>query len=156
MNWINKDKDKEDDWKTPHTHTINNNNDCLDIGYVLLYVNKIKCFLVCKQGCKKAGFFFKNQGRWFFWLFLKKAGLDLRSNKRSNSNFDCRNGFLGVDYICLDTSHGKIENFSKIVRGVQPPSRGGRTPNFFYESKDNHEWGLYAKFQTSSSKTVDL
>ena len=31
------------------------------------------------------------------------------------------NGFLGVDYICLDTSHGKIENFSEIVRGGQPP-----------------------------------
>ena len=56
---------------------------------------------------------------------------------------------LGIDYICLDTSHGKIENFSKIVRGGQPPI-------FFYESKHNHKWGLHAKFQTSSSKTVDL
>ena len=50
---------------------------------------------------------------------------------RSKSNFDCRNGFLGVDYICLDTSHGKIENFSKIVRGGQPPLKGGSDPQFF-------------------------
>ena len=29
-------------------------------------------------------------------------------------------------------------------------------PIFFYDSKDNRKWGLDAKSQTSSSKTVDL
>ena len=41
----------------------------------------------------------------------------MRSNERSNSNFDCI---------------------------------------FLYESKDIHKGGLHAKFQESSSKTVDL
>ena len=51
----------------------------------------------------------------YFQLFV--AGqLDLRSNERSNSNFDCKNGFLGVDYIGFDTLHGKIEHFTQIAR----------------------------------------
>ena len=57
--------------------------------------------------------------------------LYLRSNERSNSNFDCRNGFLGIDYICLDTSHDQIENFSKIVRRGSAPPGGGSDPQFF-------------------------
>ena len=60
--------------------------------------------------------------------------LDLRSNERSNSNFDCRNGFLGVDYIGLDTSYDKIEDFTQNVRGGRAP-RGGLTPNFLLENK---------------------
>ena len=47
-----------------------------------------------------------------FQLFVASQ-LDLRSNERSNSNFDCKNGFLGVDYIGLDTLHEKIEHFSE-------------------------------------------
>ena len=55
-------------------------------------------------------------------IFAGLAGQTaLRSNERSNSNFDCRNGFLGVDYIGLDTSYDKIEDFTQNVRGVQPP-----------------------------------
>ena len=68
----------------------------------------------------------------YFQLFV--AGqLDLRSNERSNSNFDCKNGFLGVDYIGLDTSYDKIEDFTQNVRGVRPPLTrgGGPTANFF-------------------------
>ena len=76
-------------------------------------------------------------------------------NERSNSNFDWRNGFLGVDYICLDTSHDQIENFWKIVRGSAPP-RGVRPPIFEYEMKDIHKGGLHAEFQSSSSKTLDM
>ena len=52
--------------------------------------------------------------------------LDLWSNRRSNSNFNCRNGFLGVDYIGLDTSYDKIEEFTQNVRGASPPPRGGQ------------------------------
>ena len=52
-------------------------------------------------------------------------------------NFDCKNGFLGVDYIGLDTLHGKIEHFTQIAI-------------FFLEIKMDSE------FQRSSSKTVDL
>ena len=68
-------------------------------------------------------------------LFL--AGqLDLLSNERSNSNFDCRNGFLGVDYIGLDTLHGKIGHFTEKAGGVSPPPTwGGPTPIFFPEIK---------------------
>ena len=71
----------------------------------------------------------------YFQLFV--AGqLDLRSNERSNSNFDCKNGFLGVDYIGLDTLHGKIEHFTQIARGGQPPSHmGGPTPIFDLENE---------------------
>ena len=60
----------------------------------------------------------------FFYVSKDILGgqLNLRSNKRSNSNFDCRNGFLGVDYICLDASHDKIKFFFKIVNGGLPPS----------------------------------
>ena len=47
----------------------------------------------------------------------KMTVLDLRSNGRSKPNFDYRNGFLGVDYIGLDTSHDKIEDFTQNVRG---------------------------------------
>ena len=66
----------------------------------------------------------------YFQLFV--AGqLDLRSNERSNSNFDCKNGFLGVDYIGLDTLHGKIEHFAKIVEKGSAPPQEGVTPNFF-------------------------
>ena len=54
--------------------------------------------------------------------------IDLRSNERSKSNFDCRNAFLGVDYIGLDTSYDKIEDFTQNVRG-------GPTPIFFLENK---------------------
>ena len=61
--------------------------------------------------------------------------LDLRSNERSNSNFDCKNGFLGVDYIGLDTLHGKIEHFTQIARGGRPPHMGGPTPIIFLEIK---------------------
>ena len=64
------------------------------------------------------------------WSMVVSIQLDFRSNGRSNSNFDCRNGFLGVDYICLDTSHDQIENFSKIVRGGQLPQGGVRPPLF--------------------------
>ena len=53
-----------------------------------------------------------------FQLFV--AGqLDLRSNERSNLNFDCRYGFLGVDYIYLDTS------FVPIKVGSPGGGRGG-------------------------------
>ena len=64
-----------------------------------------------------------------FQLFL--AGqLDLRSNDRSKSNFDCRNGFLVVDYIGLDTSYDKIEDFTQNVReGRVPTPPGGIRPN---------------------------
>ena len=57
-------------------------------------------------------------------IFAGLAGQTaLRSNERSNSNFDCRNGFLGVDYICLDTSHEKMEkknfeNFSNFFKPI--------------------------------------
>ena len=69
-----------------------------------------------------------------FQLFV--AGqLDLRSNERSNSNFDCRNGFLGVDYIGLDTLHEKIGHFTEKKRGGQPPPMGGSDPHFFPEIK---------------------
>ena len=40
---------------------------------------------------------------------------------RSKSNFDCRNEFLVVDYIGLDTSYDKIEDFTQNVRGGSPP-----------------------------------
>ena len=53
---------------------------------------------------------------------------------KSKSNFDCRNGFLGVDYIGLDTSYDKIEDFTQNVRGGRPPL-GGPTPNFLLENK---------------------
>ena len=33
------------------------------------------------------------------------------SNVESSFNFDCRNGFLGVNYIGLDISHSKIDVF---------------------------------------------
>ena len=71
----------------------------------------------------------------YFQLFV--AGqLDLRSNERSNSNFDCRNGFLGVDYIGLDTLHGKIEHFTQIARGGSPPHMGGSDPHFFSRNQN--------------------
>ena len=61
---------------------------------------------------------------------------DLQSKKRSKSNFDCRNEFLVVDYIGLDTSYDKIEDFTQNVRGgVAPPLWGGLTPNFLLEIK---------------------
>ena len=50
---------------------------------------------------------------------------DLRSNERSNSNFDCKNGFLGVDYKGLDTLHEKIGHFTEKSGGVSPLSIGG-------------------------------
>ena len=50
--------------------------------------------------------------------------LDLQSKKRSKSNFDCRNEFLVVDYIGLDTSYDKIEDFTQNVRGGRPPRAG--------------------------------
>ena len=66
-----------------------------------------------------------------FQLFL--AGqLDLRSNDRSKSNFDCRNGFLEVDYIGLDTSYDMIEDFTQNVRGVSPPHGGRSDRQFFF------------------------
>ena len=50
---------------------------------------------------------------------------DLQSNDGSNFNFDCRIGFLGVDYIGLDTSQSKIDGFCE--GGADPPSpNGGR------------------------------
>ena len=39
-----------------------------------------------------------------------------------------------VDYIGLDTSYDKIEDFTQNVRGVAPPL-GGPTPNFLLENK---------------------
>ena len=74
--------------------------------------------------------------------------LDLRSNERSKSNFDCRNGFLGVDYIGFDTLHGKIEHFTQNAKG------GGPTPIFF--SRNQSKITNEACMQKSSSKTVDL
>ena len=49
--------------------------------------------------------------------------LDLRSNERSNSNFDCRNGFIVVDYIGLDTLDEKNEHSTKNggVGSAPPP-----------------------------------
>ena len=65
-------------------------------------------------------------------LYLNR-NLGLRSNKRSNLIFDCRNGFLGVDYIGLDTSYDKIEDYPKCQGGSPPPPLGGgvRPPIFF-------------------------
>ena len=57
--------------------------------------------------------------------------LDLRSNGRSNSKFDCRNGFLGVDYIGLDTSHDEIEHFTEKVRRGSAPNIRGSDPHLF-------------------------
>ena len=36
----------------------------------------------------------------FFYLAGLAVQLNLRSSERSKLIFDCRNGFLGVDYIC--------------------------------------------------------
>ena len=52
---------------------------------------------------------------------------------QSNSNLDCRYGFLGVDYIGLDTSYDNIEDLTQNVRGGgQPPAWGGVRPPIFY------------------------
>ena len=81
----------------------------------------------------------------YFQLFV--AGqLDLRSNERSNSNFDCRNGFLGVDYIGLDTLHEKIGLFTKNSGGGSPfLHRGCLTPIFFLEIKMDSQTRLACK-----------
>ena len=52
--------------------------------------------------------------------------------------------------------HRKKLGFELSGGSTPPPLKVDSTPIFFYESKDNHKWGLHAKFQTSSSKTVDL
>ena len=50
-----------------------------------------------------------------FFIFSPKDGFSFfpppGSNDGSNFNFDCRNVFLGVDYIGLDTSQSKIDGF---------------------------------------------
>ena len=51
--------------------------------------------------------------------------------KRLKSNFYCRNGILGVNYIGLDTSYDKIEDFTQNVREGQPPIWRGSNPQFF-------------------------
>ena len=66
---------------------------------------------------------------------------DLWSTNGSNFNFDCRNGFLGVDVIGLDTSHSKIDGYS-----------WGRQKN--WNLKDIHKRGLHAKNQGPSLKNV--
>ena len=71
-----------------------------------------------------------------YFSSILASQLVLRSNERSNSNFDCRNGFLEVDYIGLDTLHEKIGHFTEKAGGGQPPPTwGGPTPIFFPEIK---------------------
>ena len=51
---------------------------------------------------------------------------DFRSNDGSNFNFDCRNGFLGIDYIGLDTSQSKIDGFCQGGGRTHPRGVGRR------------------------------
>ena len=79
---------------------------------------------------------------------------DLWSNNKSNFNFDCRNGFLGVDYISI-AEMGSLWSISYIIRQLHSKIGGfsqGEPKN--WNLNDNHQRGLHVKNCGLSSKNV--